>query len=461
MSQYISSFFIEPVIRQARRFPRPSFGGSEQVAQHRDGLATAAMGVQGEQPNLRDNLTGEDNDQRLRGNPETASLQDWDTGNQQIEGFRLVELDNLEPAVPARQYTLQTSSDVSYNPQHVLSGSFRSNTSSLTDSSRSLMDTLSLVDAQSLSSSARIDGPHDQTREQSASLGDKTLPEDDGMSYMRRRILAIQRTDSSNEVKARLVHGLMTEKHNASQPSFHDRAHSPISIQSSDRPFTPSSPKSTDSLHQTVSPTTSSSSAGYNANPFRLTPEDLKPTYCEKPSLLPKDTDESEGKPRALGCAHYKRNIKLQCSSCNRWYTCRFCHDAVEDHVLNRRETKNMLCMLCGCAQSASGECALCSERGAWYYCDLCKLWDDDPQKSIYHCDDCGICRMRLLQHSPTPTLDRTVSSTILCLALVSSLTHRPCWSLSPLLPWPLSSPIVILPPTTIRFLPAATKLTV
>ena len=23
-----------------------------------------------------------------------------------------------------------------------------------------------------------------------------------------------------------------------------------------------------------------------------------------------------------------------------------------------------------------------------------CKLWDDDPHKSIYHCNDCGICRI-------------------------------------------------------------------
>jgi hypothetical protein len=23
-----------------------------------------------------------------------------------------------------------------------------------------------------------------------------------------------------------------------------------------------------------------------------------------------------------------------------------------------------------------------------------CKLWDDDPEKSIYHCNDCGICRI-------------------------------------------------------------------
>jgi hypothetical protein len=24
------------------------------------------------------------------------------------------------------------------------------------------------------------------------------------------------------------------------------------------------------------------------------------------------------------------------------------------------------------------------------YYCDICKFFDDDPKKSIYHCDGCG-----------------------------------------------------------------------
>ena len=233
-------------------------------------------------------------------------------------------------------------------------------------------------------------------------LNNRAIPEDDGMSMMRQRILAIQRTDSSNEVKARLVHGLMTENHNASQQSLHAGAHSPVSLQSSDRPFTPGSPTSAASQQPSISPPTSSSSAEVDSNPFQLRPQDLHPTYYQWPEQSPEDhtnesrSSDSDDAVKALGCAHYKRNIKLQCSACSRWYTCRFCHDAVEDHMLNRRETKHMLCMLCGCAQPAAEECALCSRRGAWYYCDVCKLWDDDPNpnKSIYHCDDCGICRI-------------------------------------------------------------------
>lgn len=32
--------------------------------------------------------------------------------------------------------------------------------------------------------------------------------------------------------------------------------------------------------------------------------------------------------------------------------------------------------------------------RVSKYYCKECKLWDSDPRKTIYHCHDCGICRI-------------------------------------------------------------------
>ncbi|ODQ65656.1 hypothetical protein NADFUDRAFT_82660 [Nadsonia fulvescens var. elongata DSM 6958] len=95
-----------------------------------------------------------------------------------------------------------------------------------------------------------------------------------------------------------------------------------------------------------------------------------------------------------LGCKHYQRNIKLECSQCNKWYVCRFCHDDVEYHNLIRPETRNMLCMICGTAQAAKKTCKTCLKQMAIYYCDICKLWDNEPNKKIYHCDKCGICRL-------------------------------------------------------------------
>jgi tyrosyl-DNA phosphodiesterase 2 len=124
----------------------------------------------------------------------------------------------------------------------------------------------------------------------------------------------------------------------------------------------------------------------------------LKPTYAQVESFPGANSDIEESDDvepvQPLGCRHYKRNVKLQCFTCGGWYTCRFCHDETEDHILPRKETRNMLCMLCGSAQPASDICANCGIRAAWYYCGICKLWNDDANKSIYHCADCGICRV-------------------------------------------------------------------
>ncbi|KAI7902171.1 zinc-ribbon-domain-containing protein [Cokeromyces recurvatus] len=94
-----------------------------------------------------------------------------------------------------------------------------------------------------------------------------------------------------------------------------------------------------------------------------------------------------------LGCKHYQRKCKLQANCCQKIYSCRFCHDDIEDHTIIRNETKNMLCMNCMQLQPAAKSCSHCGEEAAHYYCDKCKLWDNDPKKSIYHCDECGICR--------------------------------------------------------------------
>ena len=424
MSQYISSFLIEPVVRQARRFSRPntestrpanlppSLGRNNEESPYPpiESPAAAATAAQEEPPPVSIS-TSVSHSTTITGHPEVASPTSVDEGyernwprdeQQTSSAFQPVNTDSVEPPVNSASYTL---TGVSNLVVHGVPDRLRSTTSSSSISSRSLIDA-NMSPADGSDQSSRTNTTDTRTRGDSAAsgVGDRSLPEDDGMGPMRKRIIAIQRTDSSNEEKARLVHGLMTEKHNSSQQSLHGpqfaRAHSSGSRHSSNRPRTPSLPRSNGTLMQAHSSSMLLPSNPNGPNPFQLSPDDLKPTYYRKPLPLLKDGDqegssmEFEQEANALGCEHYKRNIKLQCSACNRWYTCRFCHDAVEDHMLNRRETKHMLCMLCGCAQPASGECALCSERGAWYYCDVCKLWDDDPEKSIYHCNDCGICRV-------------------------------------------------------------------
>ncbi|KAI8909797.1 zinc-ribbon-domain-containing protein [Gorgonomyces haynaldii] len=84
-----------------------------------------------------------------------------------------------------------------------------------------------------------------------------------------------------------------------------------------------------------------------------------------------------------LGCKHYQRGCKLQAHCCGKWYPC-------------RNLTTTMMCMHCNTTQPAGQDCInqACRKKMSKYYCSECKLWDDDPRKNIYHCHDCGICRI-------------------------------------------------------------------
>ena len=220
------------------------------------------------------------------------------------------------------------------------------------------------------------------------------LPEDDGMSLLRRRILAIQAKDIDHLQKAHLMHKLLSEGYTKSQ-----------SHAQHEQPLSPSSPGSLEKRAFQGHGPLGSFKFWQNAldevevpQGLALTDKDLEPTFVpakQSPELIiDGDHNDNLNDERLLGCEHYRRNVKLQCSTCSRWYTCRFCHDSVEDHSLIRKETRNMLCMLCGTAQKASQTCVSCEALASRYYCDICKLWNDDPDKPCYHCTDCGICRI-------------------------------------------------------------------
>ncbi|ORY42327.1 zf-CHY-domain-containing protein [Rhizoclosmatium globosum] len=97
-----------------------------------------------------------------------------------------------------------------------------------------------------------------------------------------------------------------------------------------------------------------------------------------------------------IGCKHYQRSCKLQAHCCGKWYPCRFCHDEVSDHNIIRNLTVTMMCMFCKTVQPSAQVCINpdCQKAVSKYYCKECKLWDNDPRKNIYHCYDCGICRI-------------------------------------------------------------------
>ena len=230
------------------------------------------------------------------------------------------------------------------------------------------------------------------TPSQNAAAMSELLPADDGMAHLRMRIHEIRALNVSDQERARMVHNLMTERYHFMRPT------SPASLLSHDRPFTPTSGESLFSEVHASSPYSSTSDVNPDAS-YNLREGDTSPTYRPQPHHHhnvehgeDEEDDVAEGE-LVLGCQHYKRNVKVQCFECRRWYTCRHCHDAVEDHNLNRKMTQNMLCMACGTPQQAADTCKNCETEAACYYCDICKLWDNNSKKKIYHCPDCGICR--------------------------------------------------------------------
>ncbi|PKU61987.1 zinc finger protein BRUTUS-like [Dendrobium catenatum] len=98
---------------------------------------------------------------------------------------------------------------------------------------------------------------------------------------------------------------------------------------------------------------------------------------------------------KTYGCEHYKRNCKLLAVCCNKLFTCRFCHDKVSDHSMERKATLEMMCMRCLKLQPIAASCKTPSCNGfsmAKYFCNICKFFDDE--RMVYHCPFCNLCRV-------------------------------------------------------------------
>lgn len=237
---------------------------------------------------------------------------------------------------------------------------------------------------------------HPQSSPTMATTRDGVLPENDGMSVLREQLQEIKLLALSTEEKARRMHELMTKDYlsrtEGCKHHHHHHRHDHSSVEA----------------HQDVdmdiaTPPVVEQAPDISSNPYKLLPGDTAPSFSPLPVRTDEvfdDSDEaiSDEEVPDLGCVHYKRNVKIQCYDCERWFPCRHCHDSAKDlpypHTLDRKRTKNMLCMFCCTPQPAGEQCIQCGEYAAWYYCNKCKLWENDPNKRIYHCDDCGICRV-------------------------------------------------------------------
>lgn len=105
------------------------------------------------------------------------------------------------------------------------------------------------------------------------------------------------------------------------------------------------------------------------------------------------NNNDIETKPNIINCSHYERDCMILSPCCNKWYSCRLCHDEDNDHKLDRKIISTIICKQCSTIQPQSNLCSNCGISFAKYYCSICKLWAGDKQ-DIYHCPDCNICRL-------------------------------------------------------------------
>ncbi len=99
-------------------------------------------------------------------------------------------------------------------------------------------------------------------------------------------------------------------------------------------------------------------------------------------------------------CEHYLRHTSIFAPCCQKWFPCHRCHNDETDHELNRSEVTLIKCRECLTEQSVSEKCQNweCSraERFDLSYCHQCLIWNDDPDRPMFHCNDCGMCRKGL-----------------------------------------------------------------
>lgn len=90
-------------------------------------------------------------------------------------------------------------------------------------------------------------------------------------------------------------------------------------------------------------------------------------------------------------CNHYRNSCTFFAKCCNYFYNCKRCHNENNEHEFICNEIK---CDSCSVLQRFSQKCESCSLLFGTFCCEYCKLLDSTPDKFIFHCYKCGICRI-------------------------------------------------------------------
>ncbi|MCJ1435459.1 hypothetical protein MMC27_004832 [Xylographa pallens] len=355
MSHYLSTFLYEPIARQARRFSSPHITDAvDEFTFRHDSETNGRLRVYEEEDSSALDIDDNHEMSTISGLPlvisptseiggleeELQALRHNEPGSSPFDRGSTASSDQTVGASRSGTTPLeirhQEDAETINNHSRRTTTRFRSTNTSISSS----MNDTGLAHNGSPSGSRQSTLQGAVVSGIQSYLNDGVLPEDDGMRVMRKKIIEIQSQDISIAEKSRLMHELMIQPYSSHHPSLllphYPRNRSPGSFRSQERPFTPSSGLSiSDTMHSSP-PQTSVSSIGDQENICQVTLEDLAPTYWIPPvipiaSINASDPvtrysaenlmvqDEQDDQDRDLGCAHYKRNVKLQCSACYRW----------------------------------------------------------------------------------------------------------------------------------------------
>ncbi|KAH8197636.1 hypothetical protein TruAng_008220 [Truncatella angustata] len=387
MSSMVSEYIIRPALQQVRRFSRSS------AVSEADPPAS---------PHIRFKDRPSSRDEAISETEEGSCLKDGDDstsppaspqspvaprlGSEAVQSIGQTTFPALSRTVPVRSPQDEASANSEAVAEHIPESP---NTTRERDTSD-----VSMRSAPPLETAAIEDAARDVvTSVPPAAERPDPLPEDDGMGALRKRILEIQAKQLPAPEQARLIHQLLMESYKRSRGTT-----------SAERPVSPTSANGWEQKqsHGVLDTFIWQHLLGEEAEieSFHLTEDDVKPTFA------PLKPGEDDSEYRALGCEHYKRNVKSECSSCGHWYTCRFCHDNTEDHPMTAKDTRHMLCMYCGAAQKVGEACKCnaclninfenahrCIERLLDCDCPICDCWDEH----IKHAYKCPICNKSIV----------------------------------------------------------------
>ncbi|TAQ88044.1 hypothetical protein B7494_g3613 [Chlorociboria aeruginascens] len=337
MSYLVPDFLINPLLRQARRFSRTNSPGEriQPTLTSAENERTHEIVVENTPDESRTRAQMDiDTDfalEHLSDAPLTSSpIQETGGLEAELGGLETGRRPSAAAtfgtshvhALPRRFASLrsdpgQIDDDVSVNPSFVILDGLQSDSPMSTSFSSVTGINANMSPAE---------GPSRQSTEEFTSENrqrNHSLPADDGMGALRQRIIMIQGLEISADEKAHMMHRLLTQRYKHGLETFHAKQPpqiaSPGSMVSQEKPTTPGS-LSSFIWQMNGSPEASPLKSHHI---YRLCPDDLKCTYAPidppEPDESAEDAQNRLKKTPVLGCPHYKRNVKLQCSTCDRW----------------------------------------------------------------------------------------------------------------------------------------------